>query len=280
MVIMKYLGSIIFLLLLTAALYADGDQQQYSAILHCEIASYNRVYDSMEYRENAATTFPVFMINEGAEYHYRDAEGYTLGGGFGSAAISSGEVYNFDHFEKQPFTTIILPYFFVGNDFGTWALEMGISYYLMFQSLPARDYYLENGSEVEREEGGIALKRRDSHVFFNVLIRFLSEEGLHFKIRLGRERFHVIDSLFNAAVVYPFNDHIVEFYVSFPTKIPGYMPQSNQRFGLVYSYSFTPFILGLSLGYLAYNFKGGGDGNMNIFDVNNFSLGFHAGLRW
>ncbi len=281
MVVMKYF---IYIVVITAVLvssaYSEDKRSNSKIIFHSEFSFFNRAYKSLEFDENNETFFPVSMVNLGGEFHHKSPDGSTFGGGVLRTVISEGRTYNFNHYEIQPHTEITLPYFFAGNDFGLMAAEIGMSYYFTFERCEFRNYLLPGGNETEKEAGGIVMNRSDSHVLFNLMIRVLPEDRLHFKIRFGRERFNAVDSLFNVAGIYPYKNHIWEIYMSLPTGFSSYFPESNQRFGVVYSFCINPITIGITTGYLSYNRKGGGDGNMPLFDRNNFSYGVTAGLAW
>ena len=278
---MNYLPALLLVIISVYSTDFTAEAKDQSRILiHGEYGSFNKVYEELEYKDNPASTFPVSMVNYGMEYRHKSSSDYTIGTGLVGTEISEGKKFNYDHYEIQPHVSIILPYLFIGNEFHLWSLEAGLSYFLTFQKIESRHYYLSDGSSVERDSGGTALYRRETYVLINFLIRILPENSFHLKLKYGRERFHIIDSLFTASAIYPYKSHIFEAYAALSTYVSSYTPKSNQRFGIVYSYCFGSFVIGLTAGYLGFNHLGGGDGNMYIFDPHNFSVGSSVEIRW
>jgi hypothetical protein len=183
-------------------------------------------------------------------------------------------VYNVNRVERQPRTSLMLPYVFTGIDTGLGALEMGVGWYITLERAEASVYYNPDGTEAVDMAAGDRVNRTRSYVLLNMALRFLPEDHLHFKFRYGRERFNGIDSLCNAAAIIPFGRHALEVYAAMPSDWNRrYMPQSNQRYGIVYSVRLDGIRIGISAGYLSFNHRGGGDGNMPILDRENFSAG-------
>ena len=275
----KYIIIIIYLILINCRpAYSSENLSDADLLVHSEFGSFNRVYRSKEFAGNNKTFLPVLMYNAGVEFHYRTINGGTFGAGYVQAKISGGRTYNYDYYEEQPETGISVPYFFIGNDFNVMAFEVGMSYYLTFMESKERYYFQPDGSKEKDKHGRNYFTNSESFVFVNFMIRFLPEKSYHIKIRFGRERFNIVDSLFNAALIYPKNNHTAEIYLSCPTGFSDYLPESNLRVGICYSYKFKPVTIGLSAGYLTSNPRGGGDGNMPIFDKNNFSYGIYAAI--
>lgn len=240
--------------------------------MHTEQGSYNKVYRSKEYTDNTSTFFPVLMQNYGIETFIKRSESEKAGIGYVRTIINEGSVYNLDHYEVQPYTEINIPYVFCGTDMGIIGLEIGISYYLVFKKYEGRRYLNSDGS-VSEDDADIRLDQKNSTVFPNFLIRIFPENKYHFKLALSRGRFNAVDSLLTASFIYPVKNHSAEFFYSLPADIPGFLPGSNQRTGLAYSYTLFNVTLGFTGSYLSFNHAGGGDGNMPLFDINNFSCG-------
>ncbi len=256
-----------------------GETGGIELMVHYEQGFFNRVYTQHEYRKNREDTFPVSLKSWGGELISRNRSGEVRGAGFVMSRISGGSLYNYDHYEKQPETLFSMPYFFIGYDFDWWALETGLGFYLTWIEREPLNYYHSDGTEKQVAGGGMRFARDESFTLLNIMIRLLRKDMPHIKLRLGRERFNLVDSLFNLGFVFPVNDHEFELYVSFPTDIFPSMPKCSRRYGINYSYSMGKFLIGLTAGYLAYNEKGGGDGNMNVLEPGNFSLGAFSCVR-
>ncbi|MCP4137689.1 MAG: hypothetical protein GY754_42370 [bacterium] len=256
--------------------------------LHYEMGSYNKGYKEYEFGDNLSS--PSLMMNFGMECKYKDSEGHIVGGGIVETTIkessarflnripnpSTGDYkYIKDDYLMQPSTSITVPYFFVGQDFNSWGLELGISYYLHVEDFQARKYIDTDNSEITKDNGGYDLNRRESTVYLNMMARILPEDFIHFKIRFGRESFNAVDSFFNTAVVFPFENHTLEMNVSFGL---GDYLKNNQRVGLAYSYKAEPFFIGLSANCLISNERAG-DGNSVDF-LNRLSMGLQVGVAW
>lgn len=272
---LRLLTSIIVLILAAGSaveLHAADDDMR--LLVHGEYGWYNRVYKDLQYKDQMATTFAVEMVNAGFEFRRKDGEGNTAGAGLVCTRIAGGSVYNVNRVERQPRTSLMIPYVFTGIDAGMGALEMGIGYYITIERAEASMYYNPDGTEAVDTAAGDRVKRTKSFVLLNMALRIFPEDTLHFKFRYGRERFNGIDSLCNAAAVIPFGRHALEFYAAMPSDWNRrYMPQSNQRYGIAYSVRMGGIKIGINAGYLSFNHRGGGDGNMPIFDRENFSAG-------
>jgi hypothetical protein len=287
MVVMRWFNLVIFLLFIgcffTDKIFAEEivrDKFENKIIVYNEIGFYNKSYQSKLYKESTYETFSVFMSNTGMEYSQKSFDGYITGAGIAGTVINSGSKMNYDTLETQPSTSIVLPYIFIGNDFKNWSVDIGISYFLTFEESNSRVYYAIDGSEIKRKDADGEFNRKESYVFINGLLRIFPENWIHLKIRLGRERFSAVDSLFNAGVIFPNEKYTLELNFSFPTYIKSYMPRNNQRVGILYSYFLENYILGAYFGYLVYNHRGGGRGGISVFDYNNISIGLNFGIRW
>lgn len=274
-----------FLAAFLPALFSAGilfsTENEIRLLAHGEYGRYNKVYKDLQYKDNPATTFDVPMINAGFEYRRKDAAGNVAGGGLVSTHIDGGSVWNVNHIEKQPRTSLLIPYLFTGIDNGSGALELGIGWYLTIERMEPSLYFNPDGTEKVALEGGERVRRTKSYALVNIAMRIFPEDGFHLKFRYARERFNGIDSLCNAAVVLPFGMHAFEIYVSLPSDwIRRYMPQSNQRFGIAYFLKLERIKIGLNAGYLSFNHRGGGDGNMPLFDGANFSIGTEIELTF
>ncbi len=269
------------LVILNRTSYSADTGAGFKVLLHSEYCSYNKVYVSKD-PGSPLTFFPVPMTNIGAELHYRAKDVYTFGFGCARTEISEGREYNKGYYEIQPWTEIVLPYYFIGNDYGLFALEVGMGYYLTFMKSSGRYYYQADGSLKKAELGGTYLDRGDSSVLVNYMIRVLREDNYHLKVKFARERFHIIESLLQMAFIYPYKNHEGEIYFSWPTDLSSYFPVSNQRVGICYSYSVWAFKFGITAGYSVANKRGGGGDGIwiGIFDPNNFSLGLNIEAAW
>ena len=133
----------------------------------------------------------------------------------------------------------------------------------------------------KRIKDKVYFSRKYSYAFLNLCARILEEDWLHFKVRFGRERFHAVDSLCNIAAIIPYKNHSLEFHVSFPTGFISYLPETNQRMGISYFYYPDPYVIGVSLGYLLKNYRGGGGvWAFSPTDLNHYSLGISMGVKW
>jgi hypothetical protein len=256
-----------------------GESRKIDLLVYYERGFFNRVYTQQEYRENREDTFSVNLESWGMEFKLRNQGGEIRGAGFSMSRISGGSIYNYDRYERQPGTLNALPYFFIGYDFDWWALETGLGYYLSWIESEPVCYYRPDGTTRQVSGGGMRLIRGESFTVLNVMIRLLREDMPHFKVRLGRERFNLVDSLFNLGFVVPMGSHNFELYISLPVDIFPSMPVCGRRYGLSYSYSMGNLLAGVTAGYLAHNEKGGGDGNMHLLDPGNFSIGVFTGFR-
>ncbi len=269
------------LVILRGISYSADNGSEFKVLLHSEYCSYNIVYVSKD-PGNPLTFFSVPMTNIGTELHYRGKEIYTYGFGCVRTEIFEGREYNKDYNEIQSWTEIVLPYYFIGNDYGLFALEIGMGYYLTFMKSSGRYYYQPDGSLIKAEQGGTYLDRDDSYVLVNFMLRMLREDSYHLKVKFARERFHIIESLLQIAFIYPYKNHEGEIYFSWPTDFSSYFPVSNQRLGICYSYSVRPFKFGITAGYSVANKRGGGGDGIwiGIFDPNNFSIGLNIEAAW
>ncbi|HPA73514.1 MAG TPA: hypothetical protein PKY31_14675 [Spirochaetota bacterium] len=265
---------IVLFLALGGAVDLPAADDETRVLVHGEYGWYNKVYKDLQYKDQMATTFAVEMVNAGFEFRRKDAEGNTAGAGMVCTRIAGGSVYNVNRVERQPRTSLLVPYLFTGIDTGMGALELGIGWYITIERAEAVVYYNPDGTEAVDTATGDRVNRTKSHALLNAALRIFPENTLHFKFRYGRERFNGIDSLCNAAAIIPFGRHALEFYAAMPSDWNRrYMPQSNQRYGIAYSVRIGRMRIGINAGYLSFNHRGGGDGNMPIFDRENFSAG-------
>ncbi len=274
-----FLFSLFLVFLFSRESRVYGETGGIELMVHYEQGFFNRVYIQHQYRKNREDTFPVSLKNWGGELKYRNRSGEVRGAGIVMSRISGGSLYNYDHYEKQPEMLFSMPYFFIGYDFDWWALETGLGCFLTWIESQPLTYYQPDGTEKQVTGGGMRFARDESFTLLNMMVRLLRKDMPHIRLKLGRERFNLVDSLFNLAFVLPVNDHEFELYISFPTDIFPSMPKCSRRYGINYSYRMGKVLMGLTAGYLAYNEKGGGDGNMNVLEPANFSLGAFSGVR-
>jgi hypothetical protein len=261
--------------------YATSSEGEIHISIHGEYGWFNKVYKDLQYKDQQATTFAVQMENAGFEFFHKDNNDSIVGIGIVGTHIDGGSVWNGNRIEKQPRTSLLIPYTFTGINTAKGALELGIGWYLTVERMEPVLYFNADGSEKIDAPADDRIKRTKSFALINIAARLFPESGLHFKFRYARERFNGIDSLCNAAAVIPIGIHAIELYFSLPSDWSSrYMPQSNQRFGIVYSLHFEKLTFGVNAGYLSYNHRGGGDGNMPIFDLHNFSFGSEVRIRW
>lgn len=264
-------------------IYAEQNLKKRKFLLHSEVGYYNKGYQPLEYKNSGRSTFGTPMNNTGLEFSFSDKDGNIFGGGIVHTTIKSKTHLNYDVYEYQPFTAITVPYVFAGKNFGWWGFEIGNSWYFTVEKKEKdRSYYNSDGTIDEKISNTTELNRKESHLFINLMLRVLPEDSLHFKLRVGREQFNIVDSLINVAAIYPYKNNIFDMYVSLKAPKQYYkdddsMIKSNQRIGLNYSYKIDPINLGLSFAYLINNAKGGEGG---VSYKNSIRLGFSAGINW
>ncbi|MCP4136582.1 MAG: hypothetical protein GY754_36770 [bacterium] len=245
---------------------------------HYELGQYNKSYEDIRFRDRERISFPVTMMNFGAEIHHTAANGKIVGCGVVETTLNGGEVRDdaYSIHEVQPQTLITMPYLFVGKAWDFWAFEVGISYYLTVAREDARTYLNADASTSVKDDSGMGLDRSGSHVFINGMIRVMPEDWLHFKFRLAREEFNITDTLLNLGIIYPTEKNIWELFVSFSFPAPEFL-RANQRVGLRYSRKFDPLEIGLSTSILVNNERSGG-GSVDF--LHRWTIGAHVSLAW
>jgi hypothetical protein len=267
----KYLPYILFCVLLSLGQAYPQDRTQTKITIHGEIGTFSRSYNQAEFVGEKDVTFPVLMTSTGGEFHYRGGSGDIFGCGIVQSYVSGGKKLNYDRYEYQPKFFVTLPYLFIGRDFGFWALEAGLSYYFYVQKLEERYYLRQGGDYIKKDPGGYSLDRSETHVFVNIMARIFPEDSIHFKIRYGRERFNVLDTLLNIAAVFPYGSHQFEFILSFPATDNWFDNhkgelRSNQRIEIAYAYALLSFLkIGANTGFVVNN-RIGGNGETSMQD--------------
>lgn len=230
--------------------------------LYYEIAAYNQKYNDHRYVDSPKASFSSSMNSSSFEFHSGSAGSVTWGVGYAGACITANTFDNYDKIEELPFTFINMPYLFAGYDFGFWCYEIGVSEYITMQSFHSRDRYAENGEKKNVSGSTFGINNCESFTFVNFLLRFLPEDSFHVKLRFGREKFAVVDSLYNAAFVLPVKNHSLELTASLTNPLDFFVDdnrrvKSNQRISLIYGYSLGAIDLYAGLGVLAFNQHGG-----------------------
>jgi hypothetical protein len=212
------------------------------------------------------------MQSLSVEYKTRDDEGFISGYGFASVFISNGKEFNFDRYEYQPRSSVYLPYVFIGYNFNYICLDLGVSTLLYYRDFEPVERYDRNGNVYNYHESGFYLDREKSKAFPNFYLRILPERIIHLKVRLAREEFHPVDSLFNMAIVLPWKNNIYEMHASLSTHFEQ-LPVTNQKISLMYSRVTGSLTLGASCSYLFFNEHGGSREDIKPFDPENLSGG-------
>jgi hypothetical protein len=250
-----------------------------SLLLHAAYGSYNKVYYDPTLKEEQNTTFAACMTNYGGEYRNHRPGNVTAGGGFVCTRIEGRSIANAQAVETLPATSLLAPYIFTGFDSGMISLEAGLGCYLTIETMNASSRLTANG-DMTSGNNGADLQRRRSHVLPNLALRLFPEQGFHLAFRYGRGQFHGIDSYCHALASIPLGRHVLEGRIALPADwIKGWTPQTNQSFCLGYAFRLPHIEIGFNAGYLAFNHRGGGDGNMPVFDRHNFSVGSHMVFR-
>jgi hypothetical protein len=268
--------SLFFLCAIFVFGFVTASAAQTTFLFHQETGWLNYVYHQKEYKDNNASTFPALMNNFGFEFSHKNSEGIIQGGGLAVINVGSARQFNYDYYETRDGFSVMCPYMFVGNGTKYFGFETGVSWYLTIDNMAQSEYLQADGTAVPKRNSGMGLSNTKSYAFINFLVRILPEDSFHFVLSMGRGRFNIIDSLFSLRVILPFDKHTGEIYYSLPTDLNSYFPLSNQRFGLAYSYNFSSFTIGATLGYLASNRRAGGGGNMSVTDLHKFSAGLNA----
>ncbi len=280
----------IYLFLITVFFFlvpvlAAGPSASESLLLHYDTGTYNQRYYDMRYLTNNRSTFGMRQSTFGMEYTHADDQRNSTGGGFAYTEIEKGRLWNYNHYETHSYTLVMVPYVFAGYGFTYFGCELGISCYLQLVREDARLYYLEDGSTTADQKAGIRLDRRHSHAFVNGKVRLFRENSLHCRITMGRENFDPVNSLISVSVVYPFNRHRFEYYLTFLT-IDNYfytvfdqdnVLKANQTTGISYSCDFGGISLGARAGFLIYN-GNGGDGIVPV--TRRLNCGVFTILKW
>lgn len=266
----------LILVLLCLVMPATALAAQHDLQLYSEVASFNKGYRDLRFRDNNSMSFAVPMTNLGTEYQYKNDRREMLGFGLVQTVINAGEKENESRTEKQALTLLTVPYSFVGRDFGFYSLALGVSYYFFFERFPERYYRTSDGSTVKDRDSEIDLNRQNSLVFVNFMARIFPEDFLHFKVRIGRERFSITDSLINFSFVAPLQKHLFEVTVSLFHPMNWFgntwgSPVSNQRVSFAYSRYFSILRAGIESGILLNNRFGGG-GTIPFFNRLSFGL--------
>lgn len=271
---------IIFIILFSVTAYAQ-EGGRHAVMLHTDVMSYNKGYRDRSFVDKSYASFPVFMYSIGAEWRTIDKTGISFGIGFSGTTTGSGSKFNYDQFEYQPVTNISIPYSFMGKSWHSFGIELGVSWFLYFARSADVTYYAPDGSLLLKEKGAVELQRKESFVFVNFLLRFLPEDFIHFKIRLGREDFIVTDSLFNIGAIFPVDRYCFEFRASLATPYSllskNEVLKSNQRLFFFAGRKFDAVKVVLNLGVLLNNGHGG-NGNIGIFE--RMSTGVAFVLAW
>ncbi len=285
---MKEVIALFILFLLSISLKANNE-----FVLYSEIGSFNKSYPDERFVGEEAVSFATFMNTLGGYYKYENSFGSIIGGGIVQTQISSGNINANENNgipATQDFTQILNPYIFIGQNFGLWELELGLTTYLTYQELDDRKYYNEDGSIKTVEKGGLSLIRPKSYVFPNLKLRIFNDDWFHIKIRFAREMYNIIDSLFDIAFCYPYLDNYFEISISLKTPKNMFteeenMLKSNQRLTFLYQYSFKPWTVGINFGFLLGNEVGGfvdskGEFKSTSSFLNKFSAGLNISLKY
>lgn len=273
---------VIFFLLLSVVIRAAdsyASESESSVLFYFEGGVYNKAYIDLSYVDKHYSSFPVMMKSVSLEYKTRDEEGFISGYGFAAADIAAGKKYNYSKFEYQPRSFVAVPYAFIGYDFVYVGIELGAGSLFYYRDFEPVERFNPDGSVYQYQDSGFYLDRKRSRGFPNFCFRFLPKRIIHLKVRLGREEFHPIDSLFNMAIVLPWKKNIFEINASLSTHFKQF-PVSNQKIGFMYSKVFGQFTCGASVRYLFYNEHGGSREDIDPLDPENLSAGLLFSMKW
>ncbi len=258
-------------------------------VIYSEISSFNKSFPDNEYPGESAS-FATLMTTLGGYYRHENEAGSIIGGGFVQSEISEGKVDNIYNKVNQEYLRILTPYVFIGQNFGFWELELGLTNYLTYQKYGEREYYNPDGTIKTIKKSGTYLNRQKSYVFPNFKLRLFNKDWIHIEFKYARGMYSIYDSLVNVSLCYPRLSNYFE--ISFALKtINDYFSdeenimKSNQKLYFSYQYNLKPWIIGTNFGFLIKNAVGSyidkkGESAGTASFLNRFSLGLNISLEY